>query len=57
MAGEPLARFGLSEPRLDHAAAVRESGLPFARFRGSGVILGPEMKSTGIDEDFGRRRR
>ncbi len=55
MAGEPLARFGLSEPRLEHVA-VKEAVLPFARFPGSDVILGPEMKSTGesmgIDRDF-----
>jgi carbamoyl-phosphate synthase large subunit len=55
MAGEPLARFGLTEPRLPHVA-VKEAVLPFARFPGSDVILGPEMKSTGesmgIDKDF-----
>jgi carbamoyl-phosphate synthase large subunit len=55
MAGEPLARFGLAEPRLEHVA-VKEAVLPFARFPGSDVVLGPEMKSTGesmgIDEDF-----
>jgi carbamoyl-phosphate synthase large subunit len=55
MAGEPLARFGLTEPRLQHIA-VKEAVLPFARFPGSDVVLGPEMKSTGesmgIDQDF-----
>jgi carbamoyl-phosphate synthase large subunit len=55
MAGEPLARFGLTEPRLQHVA-VKEAVLPFARFPGSDVVLGPEMKSTGesmgIDQDF-----
>jgi carbamoyl-phosphate synthase large subunit len=55
MAGEPLARFGLAEPRLQHVA-VKEAVLPFARFPGSDVVLGPEMKSTGesmgIDQDF-----
>src|SRR5207302_678044 len=55
MAGEPLARFGLTEPRLQHVA-VKEAVLPFARFPGSDVVLGPEMKSTGesmgIDRDF-----
>jgi MGS-like domain len=55
MAGEPLARFGLTEPRLEHVA-VKEAVLPFARFPGSDVLLGPEMKSTGesmgIDRDF-----
>src|SRR5260221_5631870 len=55
MAGEPLARFGLTEPRLQHVA-VKEAVLPFARFPGSDVVLGPDMKSTGesmgIDQDF-----
>jgi carbamoyl-phosphate synthase large subunit len=55
MAGEPLIRFGLAEPRLTHVA-VKEAVLPFARFPGSDVVLGPEMKSTGesmgIDRDF-----
>jgi carbamoyl-phosphate synthase large subunit len=55
MAGEPLARFGLTEPRVQHVA-VKEAVFPFARFPGSDVILGPEMKSTGesmgIDQDF-----
>jgi carbamoyl-phosphate synthase large subunit len=55
MAGEPLARFGLAAPRLEHVA-VKEAVLPFARFPGSDVVLGPEMKSTGesmgIDRDF-----
>jgi carbamoyl-phosphate synthase large subunit len=55
MAGEPLARFRLTEPRVQHVA-VKEAVLPFARFPGSDVVLGPEMKSTGesmgIDRDF-----
>jgi hypothetical protein len=55
MAGEPLARFALTEPRLQHVA-VKEAVLPFARFPGCDVILGPEMKSTGeamgIDQGF-----
>jgi carbamoyl-phosphate synthase large subunit len=55
MAGEPLAQFELADPRLTHVA-VKEAVLPFARFPGSDVVLGPEMKSTGesmgIDRDF-----
>jgi carbamoyl-phosphate synthase large subunit len=54
MAGEPLAGFELTQPRLEHVA-VKEAVLPFARFPGSDVALGPEMKSTGesmgIDRD------
>ena len=57
MAGEKLASFALSDITLDHVA-VKEAVFPFARFPGSDVVLGPEMKSTGevmgIDSDFGR---
>ena len=57
MAGEKLAGFALSDISLDHVA-VKEAVFPFARFPGSDVVLGPEMKSTGevmgIDSDFGR---
>ncbi|HJS32734.1 MAG TPA: carbamoyl-phosphate synthase large subunit [Alphaproteobacteria bacterium] len=55
MAGESLATFALaaSEPRH---VAVKEAVFPFARFPGTDVILGPEMKSTGevmgLDTDF-----
>ena len=48
IAGEPLARFALTEPRLQHVA-VKEAVLPFARFPGCDVILGPEMKRPGGD--------
>ena len=57
MAGEKLAGFSLVDISLDHVA-VKEAVFPFARFPGSDVVLGPEMKSTGevmgIDGDFGR---
>ena len=57
MAGEKLADLALSDVSLDHVA-VKEAVFPFARFPGSDVVLGPEMKSTGevmgIDSDFGR---
>jgi carbamoyl-phosphate synthase large subunit len=57
MAGEKLVSFALSDITLDHVA-VKEAVFPFARFPGSDVVLGPEMKSTGevmgIDGDFGR---
>jgi carbamoyl-phosphate synthase large subunit len=56
MAGETLASFKLKKRKLDHVA-VKEAVFPFARFPGSDVLLGPEMKSTGevmgIDADFG----
>jgi len=56
MVGEKLASFDLTNTRLKHVA-VKEAVFPFARFPGTDVILGPEMKSTGevmgIDIDFG----
>ena len=48
MAGERLADIGL--PADDRALghfAVKEAVMPFGRFPGSDVVLGPEMKSTG----------
>jgi carbamoyl-phosphate synthase large subunit len=55
MAGEALASFRLTPPRLDHVG-VKEAVFPFARFPGVDTVLGPEMKSTGevmgIDRNF-----
>jgi carbamoyl-phosphate synthase large subunit len=47
MAGEKLDMFTL--PDVDHLpqVAVKECVLPFSRFSGVDIILGPEMKSTG----------
>ncbi|MBF0619884.1 MAG: carbamoyl-phosphate synthase large subunit [Candidatus Omnitrophica bacterium] len=47
MAGEKLDDFTM--PDVDHLAqvAVKECVLPFSRFSGVDIILGPEMKSTG----------
>ncbi|MFP4120971.1 carbamoyl-phosphate synthase large subunit [Coleofasciculus sp.] len=58
MAGETLEDLGLTqEPQLQHIA-VKEAVLPFDKFPGTDVILGPEMRSTGevmgIDTDFGK---
>ncbi|MGH2811667.1 MAG: carbamoyl-phosphate synthase large subunit, partial [Actinomycetota bacterium] len=68
MLGEQLRSFeGILPPKpadgiwwgmdgLDHVA-VKEAVLPFARFPGVDIILGPEMKSTGevmgIDSELG----
>jgi carbamoyl-phosphate synthase large subunit len=56
MAGEKVASFSLANTKLEHVA-VKEAVFPFARFPGTDVILGPEMKSTGevmgLDLDFG----
>jgi carbamoyl-phosphate synthase large subunit len=65
MLGEKLAHIDVLPPKSgpfwgpessDHVA-VKEAVLPFSRFPGVDIILGPEMKSTGevmgIDGDFG----
>ncbi|MBN3037911.1 MAG: carbamoyl-phosphate synthase large subunit [Candidatus Omnitrophica bacterium] len=57
MAGKTLTELRFTkEKRLKHYA-VKESVLPFSRFSGVDIILGPEMKSTGevmgIDKSFG----
>jgi len=57
MAGKKLVDLGFSgEPVIKHIA-VKESVLPFSRFSGVDILLGPEMKSTGevmgIDTTFG----
>ncbi len=48
MAGESLASLNLpaDDRHLDYYS-VKEAVMPFGRFPGSDVILGPEMKSTG----------
>ena len=48
MAGEKLTGFGLpSDERRQQHFCVKEAVMPFGRFPGSDVVLGPEMKSTG----------
>ena len=48
MAGEKLVDLNLpdDERRLEHFS-VKEAVMPFGRFPGADVVLGPEMKSTG----------
>ena len=57
MAGEKLRSFNLKKSKSGHTA-VKEAVMPFNRFPGVDVILGPEMRSTGevmgLDENFGR---
>ena len=57
MAGELLASFKLKDELPKHVS-VKEAVMPFARFPGVDVVLGPEMKSTGevmgIDVSFDR---
>ena len=57
MAGERLADMGLPpDDRELGYCAVKEAVMPFGRFPGSDVVLGPEMKSTGevmgVDSTF-----
>ena len=48
MAGERLAEMDLPSDRRELGyCAVKEAVMPFGRFPGSDVVLGPEMKSTG----------
>jgi carbamoyl-phosphate synthase large subunit len=58
MVGMSLKELGFTEEVRPPHISVKESVLPFARFPGVDIILGPEMKSTGevmgIDTDFGR---
>jgi len=58
MAGKKLSELGFVEELKINHIAVKESVLPFSRFSGVDVLLGPEMKSTGevmgIDDSFGR---
>ena len=57
MVGKSLASLGFTQEKKISHIAVKESVLPFSRFSGVDVILGPEMKSTGevmgIDTNFG----
>ncbi len=57
MVGRKLSEFKLSEDSLPRHVSVKESVLPFSRFSGVDIVLGPEMKSTGevmgIDSAFG----
>ena len=58
MCGATLDDLGLrGDPQPPHFA-VKEAVLPFGKFAGAEVALGPEMKSTGevmgIDDAFGR---
>ncbi|WP_262694663.1 carbamoyl-phosphate synthase large subunit [Kordiimonas aquimaris] len=55
MAGAKLTDFNLIDPITKHVS-VKEVVIPWARFPGVDVLLGPEMKSTGevmgIDASF-----
>ena len=70
--GRPLAKYAamimsglnLTDPKINFTQEIipthyslKEAVFPFAKFRGTDILLGPEMKSTGevmgIDDDFG----
>jgi len=57
MVGKNLEELKFTEEKSFSHIAVKESVLPFSRFSGVDIILGPEMKSTGevmgIDSSFG----
>jgi len=57
MVGKKLSELGLAKEKETAHISVKESVLPFSRFSGVDIILGPEMKSTGevmgIDSSFG----
>lgn len=58
MAGEKLIDLGFTKEITPKHISVKESVLPFVKFPGTDITLGPEMKSTGevmgIDADFNK---
>jgi carbamoyl-phosphate synthase large subunit len=47
MMGISLAQQGLTEDPIPSHVSVKEAVLPFVKFAGVDIVLGPEMKSTG----------
>ncbi len=58
MTGKTLAELGFTREVVPSHISVKEAVMPFNRFPGVDILLGPEMKSTGevmgVDTDFGR---
>lgn len=58
MSGKTLEELHFTQEVIPDHIAVKEAVLPFNKFPGTDIILGPEMRSTGevmgIDKDFGR---
>ncbi len=56
MAGQKLKDLGFTEEIRPNYYSVKEAVLPFAKFYGCDIELGPEMRSTGevmgVDPDF-----
>ncbi len=57
MTGKTLQELGFTEEKTPRHWCIKEAVFPFARFPGSTIRLGPEMRSTGevmgLDMDFG----
>jgi len=57
MTGMKLKDLGFTQEIIPTHYSLKEAVFPFAKFRGTDILLGPEMKSTGevmgIDDDFG----
>ncbi|MFN3927416.1 MAG: carbamoyl-phosphate synthase large subunit [Pseudanabaenaceae cyanobacterium] len=58
MTGTSLTELQFTQEVMTKHIAVKEAVLPFAKFAGTDIILGPEMRSTGevmgIDWEFGK---
>ncbi|OIO38852.1 MAG: carbamoyl phosphate synthase large subunit [Candidatus Omnitrophica bacterium CG1_02_49_16] len=58
MAGKKLKNLGFTKEVNPPYISIKEVVLPFVKFRGVDIVLGPEMKSTGevmgIDDTFGK---
>ncbi len=58
MSGKSLPELSYIEEVIPQHISVKEAVLPFAKFPGTDIILGPEMRSTGevmgIDDEFGK---
>jgi carbamoyl-phosphate synthase large subunit len=56
MLGHKLKEFGLNERKEIKYMCIKEAVLPFNKFQGADIVLGPEMRSTGevmgIAKDF-----
>ena len=57
MSGKSLKELGFTSEIIPTHFSVKEAVFPFARFPGTDILLGPEMKSTGevmgVDHSFG----
>ena len=58
MSGKTLHELGYTAEVIPQHISVKEAVFPFAKFPGTDIILGPEMRSTGevmgIDDEFGK---